>query len=205
MALFEGYYLQTLAAQTKPDFTVLLLIDDQTPHEAIAAMQAVLPDDRFVFTKAPKGYLTEPCITTRIDTDDAISVDFVEEVQKHAKEGYLVNFLDGYVEDEGRFYPFSQVSNMFLSLCHASKTCYCHKHTLMQFHFPSVNLVGERFWIHTQHENAVTDQRGLNKKFTIEPEPLDRTRFPVARSVPPAQRDRVDPQRGSTVTAGDVR
>ncbi len=87
--------LPCLRAQTDPDFTVILLMGDQLPHETraqVLEMIADIPQIRPVF--APEGQphqdicrqvmqdAREPEARTvaefRIDDDDAVAVDFIE-------------------------------------------------------------------------------------------------------------------------------
>lgn len=136
-AIFAQITLPTLAAQTNPDFEVLLLADGTLSADHREWLLSVVPDERFRLCAYPGvarsynvsggdigDWLTElirqrarrgaSILTTRLDSDDALATDFTERV--HAEAGStraIINFDNGYLWKEGSFHPWSHRCNMF--------------------------------------------------------------------------------------------
>lgn len=115
-SIFERYCLPSIKNQTCKDFEWIVLFDSHTPDvfkEKIAAYQNECSQLIPVFVEPAKGrYFAEifreeivrrlaadRVITTYLDNDDALSIRFVEDIQKRAVSvsyGTFINYDDGY-------------------------------------------------------------------------------------------------------------
>ncbi len=96
---FEHVFLPSIRAQTDPDFTMLLLLGDDFPepwrsklHDLIADVPQIMPLYRpsqnhrklcrelFHAARAPDA---DVVVEFRLDDDDAVAVDFVEQLRAH--------------------------------------------------------------------------------------------------------------------------
>lgn len=173
LPLLKSRFIPSLEAQTCQNFRVLLTVDRKTPKVIRDELEECLPNGRYIVTEKYRDNLTlgiENNLTTRLDSDDEIADFFVEELQKAAVPGHVINFTDGYIEERGKLYPYSYAAGMFLSVYHHEKDCYADEHNRMPLHFPVISIGGRRAWIHVQHPNAITAQQGRNKKFDVDPE-----------------------------------
>lgn len=171
--LLEKYYLPSLEAQTRQNFRVLLIVDRKSPKELIDDLESLLPNGRYIVTPSYRDNLTlgiENNLTTRLDSDDILADYFVDELQRRAVPGHVINFTDGYIEKKGQLYPYSYASSMFLSLYHHEHDCYFAEHNRMPLHFPVISIGGMRAWIHVEHPGAITAKNGANKQFQMDPE-----------------------------------
>lgn len=181
--LFQKYCFPTVSAQTNQDFTWLVLFDEQTPSRykrfidvydryenftplycgdystivpTIAhTMRAMAPDARWL-------------VSTRLDNDDALSVEFVntlhtlcnqlsEEDIQRLKTLY-VNFTNGLQYHEGQFYDFSDVTNAFVSLIESSQspeTVFWVDHPAIHDACEVMQVSGPPLWLQIVHDMNV--------------------------------------------------
>lgn len=109
VALFESYTLPSLATQTCKDFTWVLLMDDESPewlHSKAKEWKKACPQMHFVgvkpqhhryfarvFQRVVNRILVQEhsegaeltVLTTYLDNDDAVRMDFVEDIQREAE------------------------------------------------------------------------------------------------------------------------
>jgi hypothetical protein len=79
---------------------------------------------------------TDYIITSRLDSDDAISIDHIDKIQKHAKLQYngkrfWLNLVRGLKLCRGNVYPINAQANPFISFVeppHKVRTAYCVSH-----------------------------------------------------------------------------
>lgn len=102
LRLFETICLPSIAAQTDPDFTFVILIGDSLPEAARARLDALVADvPQAVIDARPPGPhrkvcqdainaartdLAAPCLQFRHDDDDAVAVDFVASLRQAAAD-----------------------------------------------------------------------------------------------------------------------
>mgnify|MGYP006078687659 CR=1 FL=1 len=100
--LFEAVALPSLRAQTDPDFELIIVVGDQMPTHHLARLTAMIADmpkarihaepprpQREVMKEilnAAHPNFSEPCLQFRFDDDDALAVDFVEQLRKAAAD-----------------------------------------------------------------------------------------------------------------------
>jgi hypothetical protein len=144
--LFERYCLPSVvsAEQLTPSVTWVLLCAVDSPASLRAFMAHVVQlhpwvvplyvEENFrmgdIVVESFKRRIKEPCrflLTTRLDSDDAITRNFVKDLQQAARRSLeleiigkrqlpaLINFPFGYQAVEGRLYLSSDLGNPFLS------------------------------------------------------------------------------------------
>lgn len=105
-------------------------------------------------------------ITTRLDNDDCIHVDFVNEVQKqfNQQEFLAIDFSDGYTLQTGsQFYlgKKEHLFNPFMSLIernHLPKTIWHYMHTMWKREPRIIHLAKQRLWLSIIHEKNKVNQ-----------------------------------------------
>lgn len=180
LELLRAVYLPSLQSQTNPNFSVKLLVNDRMPRKFRLAMEDCFPDDRFSvvttgfshynFKDADRRWLrdwllketgAEFLITTRVDSDDAVAVDFVERIQDQFAEQVdtAVSFPYGYTFVDGMYYLRRYPGNMFLSMISPRDSCrHCHQasHGRLTKEFDTVYVDDSPGWVHFRHSEAAT-------------------------------------------------
>jgi hypothetical protein len=185
--LLEAYCLPSLIQQTRRDFTWLLLVDRTTPDWATERLReyaatAPFPVEVLAFAPEEPGALgeyvgslapveTEMLITSRIDSDDAVSLDYIERTRLVADSVppgtcLAIVFTQGYELDHGRLYwrPFPR--SPFASLCEPMTA---HPHTVMDAEHEEIDTLapvreerGAPSWIQVIHgDNVLNRVRGV--------------------------------------------
>ena len=115
-ALFEKYCLPSIKNQTCQGFEWIVLFDSMTPDrfkERIASCQKECPQLTPVFVEAEYGWCfaeifkseivkrlkCKRVLSTYLDNDDALNIQFVENIQQRAlavSDGTFINYDDGY-------------------------------------------------------------------------------------------------------------
>lgn len=205
-ALFERHCLPAVAAQSIRDFTWIIYFDIETPaafRERIERCRTVFP---FIPYFTPLFYeegwprsiretLEAPApwlLTTRLDNDDAISIDFVARL--HATLAAMpsprrcsINFPEGYLLQAGRAYAHRHLCNPFASWLEPwddkMRTAYSIYHMRMAEVGEVVQVEGPGTWLQVIHGGNVSNKvRGRQ----IVPTVL-RERFPAAAIEPLAE------------------
>ncbi len=135
--LFDKYTFPSVRNQSNLNFIWLVFFDSETPIEFRGKIATYAQWEKFVpcFIDELEIGLDAPqvvspfvrdnihpdskyLITTRIDNDDAVSIDFIESVQHEFSEQpfEFVNFLNGYALCKKKLYRKRGDSNPFLSL-----------------------------------------------------------------------------------------
>lgn len=137
-ALFERHCLPTMAAQTCRDFTWIVYFDEGTPEPFRARIEACRQVAPFTpyFTplfqaegwprsvRETIGQAVPLLLTTRLDNDDGLAVDYVARMQAAvaASDGgapCAFNFTEGFLLQGDRLYAHSHRSNAFASVLEA--------------------------------------------------------------------------------------
>lgn len=157
---FELFTVPSIMAQTvKPDCW-MIFCDAASPEWLLNRMPpfATVRPVRGIFTAAVAAESVSsfigPLITTRVDNDDAIAIDYLEAVQREAPvEGY-VNFMHGLQLSGERLYRRSDPSNAFISRAEAQAygTVFAQPHrSIIEGH--SVRQVkGAPMWLQVVHD-----------------------------------------------------
>ena len=146
--LFERFCLPSVISQTNQNFEWVIVSDSKTPdsfRQVLDAYPATVLyadfacDFSSLKTKTIKAVRLEEAIadplreylkhcdadyiiTSRLDNDDAISVDHIEKIQKFAKERkgsgmpFWLNLQRGYKWCGGKVYPIGALYNPFISM-----------------------------------------------------------------------------------------
>ena len=176
--LFETYCLPSMAAQTINTFRWLIYFDEGTPQafrERIARAQQVLPFEALfvgpfdmTMTKGDVAARTPAAcrrvVTTRLDNDDAVSIDFLERIRTHASEsvdGTVLNFPDGVALRKGFPHTARDKSNPFASLVDSRErgnVIWAVNHRLLTQRFTVRQIEGERVWMQVVHGENVSNR-----------------------------------------------
>ncbi len=112
-ALFDNYCFPCVAAQSCKDFVWLVYFDTETParwRQKIDSYQDICGNFQPVFVDGMSGFLPDIqtriantgqpyLITSRLDNDDCISRDYIEQIQQHfvPRDFLALDFVDGYM------------------------------------------------------------------------------------------------------------
>lgn len=175
--LFEQFCLPSVTAQTCQNFSWLVFFDVDTPdyfrekiyecakHPVFQPIFVDLFSGSALVENAYRYVDSSHLITTRLDTDDALSPNFVKNVQKafNRQELEFINFPNGYLLDLklGRLYKGVLYSNQYISLIESTtnvRTVCCGPH-------PKLNLVGpirdvqtEPSWLFVIHDQNMVSR-----------------------------------------------
>lgn len=185
-ALFDRFCWPSMRHQTEQNFQWLVLFDAATPEvirQRIARyaewpnfvpiyLQPGTPHSARASVEAYLQTLPDVLITTRLDNDDGLAVDYIEHVQRHASatERTVVEFPSGYLWHRDRLYRDRQPHNAFTSLVEPLKalgtsaftTIYSGSHTEVE-QLGRVVCVSERpSWLQVVHGgNLANRPRGV--------------------------------------------
>ncbi|WP_125774739.1 glycosyltransferase [Antribacter gilvus] len=187
VALFERYCLPSVAAQSDRDFAWLVYIDPQSPgwfqtwaDDAGAGLfravrreevprEALLADVVEVTRRVP-----ERLLTTNLDNDDAVSVDFVERLRSagagagaaggpaDGAAGRTAIYLEnGLIRQGDRLYEHRDRSNAFCSVAEpwdGAVSCWADWHNRLELHMPALRLGGAPGWLQVVHGTNVSNR-----------------------------------------------
>lgn len=186
LELFEAYCLPAIAAQTMDDFAWLVLCDESTDERCLRRLKALardLPQLSVELTCPGRSSIpmivdrartagSVVMITTRVDSDDASSLDMVERIQSYcaafvnsARPSYLLNFPHGYKlhEAEGTLHetwnPHSPHLTLFerLDAEQYPTTVQAGNHGFMQERHPLHLDAGPPTWLQVVHGGNVSN------------------------------------------------
>lgn len=178
--LFERYCAPSVARQTTSAFTWIIYFDPESPEWLVRAIKPyvdrglfraifrtevptdVLMADLRANTQHPDGVL----LTTNLDNDDGIAVDFMERLQAavdfdDTRALYVVN---GLVKGREGLYLRHDPENAFCSVAapwSAPRTSWDDWHIMLGRSMPVVEIDGEPGWLQVVHgENVSNRVRG---------------------------------------------
>lgn len=192
MWLFENFCFPSVAAQTNKKFNWLLFFDTTTPEKYKKAIADLISNHlnikAFYINGMPEFYpsiqqfISEDSkgipflITSRIDNDDCIHKNFINEVQhKFKSQDYeAVDIIKGYsLQVKPRFIlgKKEHIFNPFISLIEKNeepKTVWFNDHTLWKKETRITQITNKRLWMSIIHEkNKVNEFDGYdNVKWT---------------------------------------
>ena len=176
MWLFENFCFSSVKAQTNQNFEWLLYFDSNTKEiykKRILELVANQPNFKVFFVEAMPAFYpalldyikndTEGkphIITSRIDNDDSIHKDFINEVQKHfnQQEYRAIDFINGYslqIEPNYILGNKEQLFNPFISLIEKNespKTAFHQDHRLWKRDKKVTQISGKRLWLSIIHQ-----------------------------------------------------
>jgi len=136
LKLFENFCYASIEKQRNQNFEWLVFFDKQTDvkhKEIIKRLEGKFPNFKAIFIDGMEVFLSEIkkeitarlckpyLITSRLDNDDALSDDYIDEVQKQfQQQNFLaIDYIDGFtlqVEPEVKLGKRSHAHNPFISL-----------------------------------------------------------------------------------------
>ncbi|MFA4894844.1 MULTISPECIES: glycosyltransferase [Microbacterium] len=179
--LFERHTVATMRAQTVRNFTWMIYFDPESPQwliERLAPLvdeglfvaiyrervdwQDVVLDARTVFED--RGELL---LTTNLDNDDAVAIDFIERLQHAARRhpGHAIYLRNGLILQGDAVYLRDDPENAFCSVSeswNAPVTAWRDWHNLLHHHLPVVSEDGPPAWLQIIHGQNVSNRvRGV--------------------------------------------
>ncbi|YCK84019.1 putative rhamnosyl transferase [Arthrobacter sp. D3-18] len=187
IVLFEHYCLPSMKAQTNQDFHWIIYFDPESPVWLLDRIRQLNRDRTFIplFRTAvsPSELLQDIraavrgdrqlLVTTNLDNDDGLAVDFVERLQKAAGgEGSTAIYLaSGLVKGNSSVFLRHDPNNAFCSVStHWSTpvTCWAAWHNMLGHSMNVRTLHGSPAWLQVVHDHNVSNRiRGRR----VSPEP----------------------------------
>ena len=190
--LFNEYCLPNMMLQ-KGSFTWLLAFAPGTP-KWITDEYATFPHVKIIF-EYPRDWLRrqpikhgEWVISSRIDNDDTVSINYIERVQAQFNERVLLVDIDGVKRDlsTGKYHTVERHSNNspFISLIeqagvkgtsisndprerelfddfnHNLRTVYYCSHSKLEWHFPSMKIQEKLYTMNLHSRNVINKLEG---------------------------------------------
>jgi hypothetical protein len=163
--LLEEMGAPSVRAQTAKDFRWILLIDERSADWVVERLRAITGDlpvalllvgdlwsaqlDEFLGKQSGGSLL----VTSQMDSDDAISPDFVRCVQAHAGPDRVVNASVGARYDvRTRSLVRVRKKRASESVCSTQgRHIFQYYHGTAGLEFPSIEIAGEPLWVQTIH------------------------------------------------------
>ena len=190
--LFEKFCYPSVFNQSNQNFKWIVFFHSKTPEEfkhkinEYAKWENFIPvylDDRYTIEKNKLAILenlsSQPkyLITSRLDSDDAISRDYIEIIQNNfaEQEFEFLNFSYGYVLNGNKLYTFKYLQNPFVSLVervntlstNGFKSVLCADHTELYSHGKVKQIKTETGWMQIIHgKNNNNRVRGIRQSIT---------------------------------------
>ena len=200
--LFENYCFNSVKHQKNKNFKWLVFFDVNTPESYKAKVEKLslelpgfLPfyiDGMDQFLPSLKNKVKEICskeyiITSRLDNDDCISLNYVDEIQEYfdSQDFLAIDVIDGYTLSTGRTVKLGfkrQSNNPFISLIERNdsnfNSVWYIGHGLWKYEKRILSVTKNRLWMSIIHaKNKVNEFTGFGNvdlevlsEFSISPE-----------------------------------
>lgn len=176
--LFEKYCLPAVASQTTQDFQWIIYLDTQSPawlkkRMAELAMGGLftaiyrdeVPHDTLVDDlRQVTGSRGDMLLTTNLDNDDGIAVDFVQRLQSsvHAGPRQALYLSYGLIQQGERLFLRKDSRNAFCSVAErwdpVLATCWADWHTKLGDQMPVQEIGGSPGWLQQIHTGNVSNR-----------------------------------------------
>jgi hypothetical protein len=190
VALFEQYCLPSVQAQLNRDFHWIVYFDPQSPawlreridRQAEGSYRpifrtSVSNTELVADLRGVVGERRPILMTTNLDNDDGIAIDFTERLQKCAVEHdrSAVFLVNGLIKSASALYLQTDPHNAFCSVLESwssPRTCWADWHNLLGRSMATVEVGGDPAWLQVVHGANVSNRiRGR----LVSPQPyLDR-------------------------------
>ncbi|MBN2735788.1 MAG: hypothetical protein JXR70_02325 [Spirochaetales bacterium] len=185
-SLFEKYCLKAMQNQTNSKYKWFIFFDKNTPDQFDKAILAysknknieIIYSDEFnplIVSNLVKQQLqnskVEYIITTRLDNDDTVSCDFIENIQKNfiKCDEMALNFPIGYAYYQGKLYKHVDRSGPFISLIERItpnlRTVWYAQHRDIGKLSP-ISQLDNKVWVQIIHDRNVSN-RVKNKRVSL--------------------------------------
>lgn len=212
--MFEKFCLPSILGQTNKEFEWIVLFDTETPEsykQKIEGYRSICPQFVPLFVKPEQGkyfcqifknevskrMTSEFILTTYLDNDDALSKDFVEDLQGRAVEvgsKAFICYLDGfqYFSDSNLLLKVRYPTNHFISLLEKGdretlRMVYGYGSHAYINKIPGVKIVyipDSPLWCEVVHErNMVNDAYFLSEATMIREGKFLKEKFSIEESV----------------------
>lgn len=175
--LFRRYCLPSVLAQSCKEFDWIVYLDPQSPRWLVEMMteladagilnplfrEAVDHETLLADIKDVTRRVRSTLITTNLDNDDALAVDFVERLQAFGacEESTAVYFEHGLIKCGDRVFLRQDKHNAFCSVIEPSVdsvTCWSDWHNRLHLSMPTAGLVGAPAWLQVVHGGNVSNR-----------------------------------------------
>lgn len=175
--LFERYTVPSVRAQTIPDFRWLVYLDPESPKWLLDRLAPLTEEGLFetrfreevswkdlaADARELTGAHADLLITTNLDNDDALSVDFVNRIQTAAREGIrgAVYLANGLIKAGGRSFLWRDRDNAFCNVIETwenPQTAWRDWHILLGQHMPVTVIEGAPGWLQVIHGRNVSNR-----------------------------------------------
>lgn len=175
--LFERYCLPSVQSQKNQAFHWLIYFDPASPEWLKRRVQKHADDKAYIPIFRPSIDVTElvseirnitggdgaRLITTRLDNDDALAVDFVDRLQESApKDGRAaIYFARGLIKSDTHLYLRLDKRNAFASVVEdwtSPSTCWSGWHSLLGKRMRSFELYGDPAWLQVVHGGNISNR-----------------------------------------------
>ncbi len=190
--LFEKFCYPSVINQTNQNFKWIVFFHSKTPDIFKQKIQEYAKWENFIPVYLENRYTmetnkltileylsgqTEYLITSRLDSDDAISTDYIATIQNNflQQEFEFINFSYGYVLHGHKLYRFKYLQNPFVSLVEkvnelsstGFKTVFCADHTQLDSQGKVKQIKGKPGWMQLIHgKNHNNRVRGIRVSIT---------------------------------------
>jgi hypothetical protein len=177
IALFELYCLPSVRAQTNQGFDWIIYFDPESPEWLKRRIQNHADDGAYVaifrtcVSKADliaditrvTGGQGKRLITTNVDNDDGLAIDFVERLQavRPPQDRTAVYLARGLIKSGSRLYLRLDRHNAFGSVVEnwtSPSTCWSDWHTMLGKSMHVLELQGEPGWLQVIHGANVSNR-----------------------------------------------
>jgi hypothetical protein len=186
--LFEAYCLPSVLAQSNRNFQWIIYLDPESPEwlkDRMAKLNSqsvftliyrarVSAEERTQDLKCVTGAQRDVLITTNLDNDDGLAVDFVERLQalRPGTDRTAIYFTHGLIRQGPLLYLNKDPNNAFCSVretWQAPVSCWADWHNRLGRSMPVLNVLGSPAWLQVVHGTNVSNRiRGVR----IAPEPF---------------------------------
>jgi hypothetical protein len=176
VALFETYCAPSVYGQTCQNFLWVIYFDPDSPewlHDWISKhapgrftpvfRSSASSDDVAIDIRALLGGSNSILVTSNIDNDDALALDFVERIQRAASyvERTALYITYGLIKNGARIYLRRDARNAFCSVAESwdsPSTCWCDWHNLLGNSMQVRQLGGAPGWLQVVHGRNVSNR-----------------------------------------------
>jgi hypothetical protein len=175
--LFEKYCLSSVKAQTAENIHWIIYFDPESPAWLLERIEEWSADNVFVPIFRATVSNSELCadlhqvvsrpgkwlITTNLDNDDALAVDFAHRLQHSAAQPHrtALYLTEGLIGCDDRLFRRTDRRNAFCSVVESWEnpvTCWADWHNLLGKRMPVVEIGGQPAWLQVVHGGNVSNR-----------------------------------------------
>ncbi|MDN5805501.1 MAG: putative rhamnosyl transferase [Microlunatus sp.] len=177
VALFERHTVPSVREQTVIDVRWIVYLDPESPTWLADRLRPHVENGTFVplyresvewsdvviDARQLTGARGNVLVTTNLDNDDALAIDFVERVQQQARAGWhgAIYLGTGLIQYGDRVYLRQDPDNAFCSVAEpwaGALTAWRDWHVLLGTHMPTTTISGAPAWLQVVHGRNVSNR-----------------------------------------------